>query len=174
MLLQILTHTPVFVWFLLAGLIVLGWRQSRDRLVAPLQVLALPALMLGLGGWSLAPGMAALPVVALAWLGALALGAAAGARTPQLPGTAWLAPSGRFRVPGSWVPMGFILVIFTLRYSSNVAFVMHPEWRGMLAVQATLAVVLGLVSGLAIGRAIGLLRLMRPVWPATRTMATHA
>jgi hypothetical protein len=73
--------------------------------------------------------------------------------------------------------MGFIVFIFMLRYSSNVAFVMHPEWRGTLAVQATLAVVLGLVSGLAIGRAIGLLRLMRPVplaGTATATIGTHA
>lgn len=60
MLLQILTHTPVFVWALLAGLIALGVTQSRDRRVAPARLLALPALMLGLGAWSLAPGMAAL------------------------------------------------------------------------------------------------------------------
>jgi hypothetical protein len=171
MLMQILAHTPVFVWVLLAGLIALGWNQSRDRRLAPLQVLVLPALMLGLGAWSLAPGMAALPVVALVWLGALALGAAGGVRTPQQPGTAWLAHAGRFHVPGSWVPMGFILFIFLLRYSSNVAFALHPEWRGMLAVQATLALVLGLISGLSIGRTVGLLRLTRP---ATATIAAHA
>jgi hypothetical protein len=171
MLLQILTHTPVFVWFLLAGLIALGWRQSRERRIAPLQVLALPALMLGLGAWALAPGMAALPVVALVWLGALALGAAGGVRTPQQPGTAWLARAGRFQLPGSWVPMGFILFIFLLRYSSNVAFALHPEWRNPLAVQATLALVFGLISGLAIGRTIGLLRLARP---APATIAAHA
>jgi hypothetical protein len=174
MLLQILAHTPVFVWFLLAGLVTLGWQQSRDRRVAPLQVLALPALMLGLGAWSLAPGMAALPVVALVWLGALALGAAGGVRTPQLPGTAWLAEAGRFRVPGSWVPMGFILFIFLLRYSSNVAFALRPEWRATLAVQVTLAVVLGLISGLSIGRTLGLFRLSRRAEPATATMGAHA
>lgn len=174
MLLQILTHTPVFVWFLLAGLIALGWRQSRDRLVTPLQVLALPALMLGLGAWSLAPGLAALPVLAAVWLGALALGTAGGAGAPQQPGTAWLAPSGRFRLPGSWVPMAFILTIFLLRYSSNVAFALHPEWRSRLAVQATLAVVLGLISGLSIGRSLALLRLARRAGPATATATIGA
>jgi hypothetical protein len=67
--------------------------------------------------------------------------------------------------------MGFILFIFLLRYSSNVAFALHPEWRGMLAVQATLALALGLISGLSIGRTVGLLRLTRP---ATATIAAHA
>jgi hypothetical protein len=92
-------------------------------------------------------------------------------RTPQQPGTTWLAHAGRFQLPGSWVPMGFILFIFGLRYSSNVAFALHPEWRGTLAVQATLALVLGLISGLAIGRTIGLLRLTSP---APATIAAHA
>lgn len=174
MLLQILIHTPVFVWFLLAGLVTLGWRLSRNRQVAPVQVLALPALMLGLGAWSLAPGIAAQPLVALVWLGALALGTAGGARTPQQSGTAWLVAAGRFQLPGSWLPMAFILVIFLLRYASSVAFVLHPEWHGTLAVQAPLAVVFGLLSGLSIGRTVGLLRLRRLARPANSTIAAHA
>ena len=180
MLLQILTHTPVYVWFLLAGLIALGWAQSRDRQIRPLQLLALPALMLGLGGWALAPGIAALQLVALVWLGALALGTAGGLRTPQQPGTAWLARSGRFQLPGSWIPMGFILFIFMLRYCSSVAFVMHPEWHSLPSVRVTLALLLGLVSGLSVGRTLGLLRLKRLagrpglVQEADRTMTFHA
>ena len=38
-----------------------------------MRLLALPALMIGLGAWSLAPGTAALPLVALFWVAALAL-----------------------------------------------------------------------------------------------------
>lgn len=173
MLLQILTHTPVFVWALLAGLIALGVAQSRERRVAPARLLALPALMLGLGAWSLAPGMAALPLVALVWVAALTLGTAGGLRAPQQPGTAWLANVGRFQLPGSWIPMGFILVIFVLRYTSSVALVMHPAWRGTLAVQAPLALVLGLITGLSIGRTLALFRLARVTRAAAATISTH-
>jgi hypothetical protein len=70
--------------------------------------------------------------------------------------------------------MGFILFIFLLRYSSNVAFALRPEWRATLAVQVTLAVVLGLISGLSIGRTLGLFRLSRRAEPATATMDAHA
>ena len=174
MLLQILTHTPGYVWALLCGLIALGARQTRSRRVPPLQLLAMPALMLGLGAWSLAPGIAAMPAVALVWVAALALGAAGGVRTPQQPCTAWLATARRFVLPGSWIPMGFILFIFLLRYSSSVAFVMHPEWRRALAVQATLALVFGLISGLSIGRTVALFRLSRGARTGSTTIGAHA
>jgi hypothetical protein len=161
MLLQILTHTPVAVWALLAGLVALGLAQTRTRHAGPMRVLALPTLFVGLGLWSLLPGIESRPAVALLWLLALALGSAAGRRTALLPGTVWLAAEGRFRVPGSWIPMGFILAIFSLRYTTSVAFVLHPEWRADFGVQAALAAVLGLLTGLSVGRAWKLLGLRR-------------
>lgn len=159
MLLQILKHTPVYVWALLSGLVSLGLMQARTRHVGLNRVVLLPAAFIGLGLWSLLPGLQALPAVAAVWLLALALGTAAGRRTPQAPGTAWRADAGRFVLPGSWIPMGFILVIFTLRYASSVALVLHPDWRSDFAVQATLASVLGLLGGLSVGRTWALLQL---------------
>ena len=53
MLMMILTHTPVYVWALLAGLVALGLMQSRTRQVSKVQALALPVTMLALGLWSL-------------------------------------------------------------------------------------------------------------------------
>jgi hypothetical protein len=170
MLIQILTHTPLAVWALLAGLLALGLMQSRTRQLGLGRALALPALFLGLGLWSLVPGMSAQPAIAVLWLAALALGTAAGRRTPQAPGTAWLVEERHFVMPGSWIPMGFIVVIFTLRYSSSVALALHPEWRANLGLQAPLAIVLGLLTGLSVGRTVELLRLRRP---APATLATH-
>ncbi len=171
MLMQILTHTPVFVWALLAGLLALGLMQARTRRVGVGRVLILPAVLLGLGLWSLLPGLSAQPAIAAVWLAALALGMAAGRRTPQAPGTAWLAEERHFVMPGSWIPMAFIVVIFTLRYTSSVALVLHPEWRASFPVQAPLALVFGVLTGLTIGRTQQLLRLRRP---ATATIAAHA
>ena len=171
MLMQILIHTPVFVWALLAGLVALGLMQSRTRQAALPRVVALPALFMGLSLWSLLPGMTARPLVAAVWLAALAVGTALGRRTPQAPGTAWLAEAGRFVLPGSWIPLGFILVIFTLRYASSVTLALHPELRADFGLQATLATVFGLLTGLSIGRTLELLRLRRP---AATTIGAHA
>ena len=171
MALQILTHTPFFVWAMLAGLVALGLMQARTRRAALPRVLALPAVFLGLGLWSLLPGMTAMPVVGLVWLAALAVGIAAGRRTPQAPGTAWLAEARQFVLPGSWIPMGFILVIFTLRYGSSVALALHPAWRSDFSLQATMATVFGLLTGLSVGRTLELLRLRRQPDP---TIGAHA
>lgn len=170
MLTQILIHTPIYVWAVLGGLVLLGLMQSRTRKVSALQVLAMPAVLLGLGLWSLSGVVAALPAVLLVWLAALGLGAAGGMRTPQAPGTAWLAGERRFVLPGSWIPMAFIVFVFVLRYASNVAAAIHPEWRAAPTTQLPLAAVFGLVSGLSVGRTITLLRLaLRPA-----TIGAHA
>ena len=168
---QILTHTPAYVWGLLAALLALGWLQSRTRQLRPAQVAALPLALTGLGLWSMTPGFVVNPVLGLLWLAALALGAMGGRLTPQAPGTAWLPQAGRFHLPGSWIPMAFIIVIFMLRYAYGVASAMHPDLRADLAVQLPLAGVFGVLAGLSIGRALGLMRLMRS---APATMGTQA
>lgn len=168
MLTSILQHTPGWVWLLLAGLLALGLWQRLDRSVRPAQLLILPAVLLGLGLSTLAPIFAALPLVALAWLLALALGAAAGMQLPPPRGTRWLADQRRLHLPGSWLPMVLIVVIFGLRYGAGVAQGLHPEWRTLLPLQAALALLFGGISGLLTGRALALRRL------AGHTMPAHA
>jgi hypothetical protein len=162
---MILSHTPTWVWGMLAALLALGLLQLRTRRVSRAQLLALPLVLLGLGLWSLAPGFAAQPVAALAWLGALAAFAALGLRLPRPAQARWLAGTQRLQLPGSWVPMALIVAIFCLRYATGVAMALHPQWRTDAAVQLTLAALFGALSGIFIGRALGLLRLTRQ--PAT-------
>lgn len=161
MLIQILLHTPLWVWVLLTGLVALGLWQRRARKVARGQLLALPLALLVLGLWSMAPGFVAQPLVALAWLLCLGLATWAGRWLPAPAVARWLAEERRLWLPGSWWPLLFIVCIFGLRYSTGVALVLHPEWRSLLAVQLPLAVGFGLLSGLFLGRALGLWALTR-------------
>lgn len=165
MLLQIITYTPVWVWALLAALLALGLWQRRTRRVRPAQLLALPLVLLALGLWSMAPNFGALPLAAAAWLAALAGAAWLGTRLAPPRGTRWLAEEGRLLLQGSWLPLLLIVTIFSLRYASSVGLALHPEWRRALAVQLPLALAFGTLSGLFLGRALGLRRLARV--PAT-------
>ena len=65
MILQILSHTPIYVWVLLVALLALGFSQTWDRQVAPPRLLLLPLVLLGLGLWSMAPNFVAMPLAAL-------------------------------------------------------------------------------------------------------------
>lgn len=170
MIATIVANTPVWVWGLLAALVALGLSQTRRRSVAPPRLLALPLALMGLGLWSMAPAFVAVPLAALGWVAALVLSATLAQRLPRPAGARWLATDGRLHLPGSWLPLVVILVIFMLRYSMGVGQAFHPEWRTAQAVQLPLATVYGAISGLLLGRALGLMQL-RPA-PA-RTMPSH-
>ena len=162
MLIAILSHTPVWVWALLAALVALGLWQRRERRVRPAQLLALPLALLGLGLWSMAPGFVAQPLAALLWLLAIVAFGWLGRRLPRPAAARWLADEGRLFLPGSWVPLLLIVCIFSLRYAVGVGQGLHPEWRNLAQVQWPLAAVFGALSGLFLGRALGLRSVARP------------
>jgi hypothetical protein len=161
MLIQILVHTPLWVWAMLLGLLALGLWQCRARSVRRAQILALPLVLLGLGLWSMAPAFVALPLTFGVWLAAFLTSAAWARRWAPPAAARWLVPEQRLQLPGSWLPLVIILVIFSLRYGTGVSLALHPEWRGLLAVQMPLALSFGALSGLFMGRALGL-------WAVTR------
>lgn len=169
MLYDIITHTPPWVWGLFTALLALGLYQRRTRQVRPAQLLVLPLVMLALGLSSMSTAFATQPVLALAWLAALGGSLALALRLPVPAGTRWDAAAGRLHLAGSWFPLVLILVIFTLRYTAAVSLVLHPAWRQDLAVQLPLALAFGALSGLFLGRALGLRRLA--TMPAPRTAA---
>ncbi len=170
MIVNILSHTPVWVWGLLAALMVLGLSQTRQRHVAPWRLLMLPLVLLGLGLWSMAPGFMALPLTALVWLAALGAGVALMAGRTAPAGTTWLPAAQHLRLPGSWMPMLLILVVFALRYAANVGMAINPGWRHAPTLLLPLALLYGGFSGLFLGRALALLKLT-PVPAAVRRRA---
>lgn len=170
MIIEILSRTPVWVWGLLAALLALGMAQSRDRQVPPARLLILPIALLALGLSATAAGFVALPASAALWLLALAAGVALGLRRPPPAGTHWLPAEHRLHLPGSWLPMGLIVAIFSLRYGANVGMAINPALRNAPAVLLPLALLYGALSGTFLGRALGLFRLTRPV----RAVSGHA
>ncbi len=161
MLMQIFSRTPVWVWGLLCGLLALGFLQSRDRQVRRGALLALPIALLGLGLWSLLPAFKQLPLAAVLWAGALGVTTLVAQQMPPPAGARWLPDLQRLALPGGWLPMGLIVVIFSLRYATGVSMAMHPEWLSELRVQVPLALAFGGLGGLFLGRGRRLLGLTR-------------
>jgi len=161
MIVNILSHTPVWVWGLLAALMALGFSQTRQRRLAPSRLLMLPLVLLGLGLWSMVPGFMALPISALVWVAALGAGVALLVGRPAQAGAAWRPAEQRLKLPGSWVPMLLILGVFSLRYAANVGMALNPGWRNAPELLLPLALLYGAFSGLFLGRALALLKLTR-------------
>lgn len=156
----VLTHTPIWVWCLLAALLALGLRQTRDHQVSRPRVLLQP---LAMGAWSLASASSAFGwqlAVQPAWLA----GAAAGFALNHwlgLPRRVQSLGNGRYAIGGSWTPLALILAIFVLRYAAAVALAMVPALAAVQAFEGIASLLYGLPIGLLAARAARVLSLDR-------------
>ena len=122
---DIVTHTPVWVWGLLALLIWRGLRATQPREADLRGLVMLPLILLALSLYGLATG----PMTGMVGLGLLlgiGLGVVAGmaleARHPAIP----VAPGG-LQLAGEWTSLMTILVMFSLRYVRSVLDAVQPE-----------------------------------------------
>lgn len=177
MLLQILIHTPVWVFAVFALLLWLGGRQMRANEAPLARVLLLPLVMVALAltgvtsvfGHAQAP--AALTMVLALWLLA-ALGSAALVRRLPLAATVrYDAAARRFHLPGSALPLLLMMGIFATKYAVGVSLALHPLLARQAGFALSITAVYGVFSGIFLGRA---LRLWRLALQAHRTMPARS
>jgi hypothetical protein len=145
---QMLAHTPPYVFFLLAYLVWQGMLSLRPRQTPVWRMLIVPAAftVTGLLLLLLRPSGGILPMAA--WLGGLGafvpLGLVSG---PRIVGVD--RQTGRVMRAGSPVPLLRNLLVFASQYAIAVALVLHPQ------AQANLTVVGHVVSGSCVGYFLG-------------------
>ena len=153
---EIVRHTPAYVWAILAALVALGAIQLRDHRIPHLRLAIAP---IALGAYSLWGATAAFGVhagVIGAWLGGIALAFAANRRL-QWPRRPRPDGAGGFALEGSPWPMVLLLAMFALRYAVAVTLVFHPGWAAEPAFGGGLALAYGMLSGLFAARAVRIL-----------------
>lgn len=163
---QLITHTPPWVWPLLAALLALGLLQTRARRVSLARALALPLAMLVFTPVALAARLGSPSshlAAALAVWAACTLGTALTCRRHALrPGEHFSAATRRLHLAGSWVPLCVILGIFSLRYALAATQAVNPALAAQPAFVLTAAALGGLPSGWLAARAWALWTLARP------------
>lgn len=140
-----LSRIPVWVFFVLIALVYFGYRQSLTRRVSPVTVSVLALAMIGLSLQGVIATFGAGTVPLLAWALGVAAALSVGMQAFAPRGLTW--SDGRVRVPGSWLPMGMLLGIFSVRFA--LGFAQGVGWPVVddLRVAAASALVLGLLSG---------------------------
>ena len=147
---QIISSTPGWVWGILAALVALGVQQLRARTIRRHVVLFAPVAFLFVGLLAAGRGSAGFAAWALALLTTAAFTFFVWKPTA---GARYDAAIDRLHLPGSVVSMLLMLTIFLFNYAINVALAINPALRSELAWQVGPALVLGMLSGLFIGRA---------------------
>jgi hypothetical protein len=154
---QILSHTPFYVWALLALLVALGLSARRSRELPPWRVALLPMVFFLWGASGLVQRLAVAPGLALFWAPAALIGLA----------LAWLGrrrtwridPDTRLvRLGGSWQPLIRNLAIFAAKYALAVSVVLMPDARPEIATADTA------LSGLMAGYFLGRLAILGLLW----------
>jgi hypothetical protein len=156
---QIVSNTPVWVWALLLGLLWLGFYQTRERRVAAARVITLPVAMTGLSLFSIGLGFGLHVTTLLAWGVAAGLTAWVQFRSPMPPRTRYERESGTFLVPGSAIPLAWIVGIFAGKYAIGAMTAIRPDLAAEGAFAAGACLLYGAFSGIFVGRAARLLSL---------------
>ena len=154
---EIVKHTPTYVWLILAALVALGSLQLRDHVVTRARLALAP---LGLGAFSLwgatmafGPGTEVIAAWALG--GVLVVFANRWIRWPR---TVRAEGGGRLALRGSPWPLIAMLSVFALRYTVAVTLVFHHDWARDPVFSLTSSLAYGALSGLFAARALRILR----------------
>lgn len=148
---QIISHTPTYVWALLAFLIYRGVLASRDREVALSKLVIIPVVMLGLSLSSLsaqgALGASVWTVWACGMLAGMALVFKCSSDAVMVNRRA-----GTVLQRGSWTPLALMLAIFVTRYAVAVATGLQPALVHSLPFAVGVTLLFGVFNGVFLGR----------------------
>jgi len=154
--LQILSHTPGWVFALFAGLLAFGLLQTRSRSVKAAVAYVLPAGMVALSLSGIESSFGFKPAPLAAWAVGLTVVAVIGYTAFPHKGISFNSTNGSFYIPGSWVPLAVIMAIFFTKYAFAVM-----QGFGVAAARSpttalALSLVYGCLSGYFVARAAGL------------------
>jgi len=153
MVMAILQHTPLWVYVLFFALLVLGWMQSRDRVVPYFRVFVLPLIMLlfSIYGVVSAFGMS---IGVVAWSLGMMIVMTLGIRVRTFYNAVYIEERNAFVIKGSWLWLALMMAIFWLKFAVGVALarqleVVYEPWFIL-----SVSFCYGLLSGLFLVRVI--------------------
>lgn len=151
--LQILQHTPIWVFGLFIGLVFLGYTQTKTRLLSVKRLIIFPIIMLCLSALGIASSFGVHLLSFAIWLCGIALAFVINYWIASPRGAQYLTDERVFSVPGSWLPMVLIMVIFFTKYVVGVLLALHPETVHARTFVVSACLLFGLSSGFFFARA---------------------
>ncbi|MDB5818101.1 MAG: hypothetical protein JWQ11_1741 [Rhizobacter sp.] len=167
---EIIKHTPLWAWAILALLIWLGSRQLGDHQVGRQRVLLQPFALACFSLWGAAsvfgPHMAVFAAWAVGVAAAFALNLLL--RLPRR--VRYDVDAARFHIGGSPWPLVLMMTVFAVRYAVVMTLVFHQALAGDALFASAACAVYGLLSGLVAARA----RRILSTAPTSRAVTTAA
>lgn len=158
MLIEILKRTPPWVFVLFFALLSLGYVQSKDRTVSRGSVSILPIAMIGLSFYGVLSAFGIIPVGFAFWVLGVAVSVGLGVKLAIPRGVTFSTETQSFFVPGSWLPLAFMMAIFFTKYAVGVILARQLPIASEIAFVGSVSLCYGLLSGVFLARAIVILK----------------
>ncbi|WP_211453842.1 DUF6622 family protein [Collimonas antrihumi] len=152
MLVQIISHTPLWVWALLAFLIYRGILASVDRELTLKKLSIIPLVMLALSWQGVSTVFGVTPPPMLCWLLAATVAASLNWRLFRKDRVIAYPERGVVFQRGSWLPLILMMGIFLTKYTVGVTLAIHPALAHDGAFTAVVCTLYGVFNGMFIGR----------------------
>ena len=149
-----MSHVPLWVFAILAALVVIGLLQTRPRSLSRARLMFMPMIIAGVSLLAVMQLLGPRPVALLCWL----LGAAV-----VLHRRRWLSVSAQasfsasrevFLIAGSWLPLSLLMALFALRFFATGSLVRHPELVDHASYAAAIGLGFGLIAGAFLARSV--------------------
>jgi len=161
MLQQIVLHTPLWVWALLAFLVYRGLIAAGGREVPLKKTLIIPLLMFALSLHGTLSAFGPQLSTLAPWLLCLAIGAALAWALFRRDAVRPYPRRGSVYLRGSWLPMALMLAIFATKYAVGVLLALQPQWAQQAGFALAVCALYGLFSGIFVGKMLRILALYR-------------
>lgn len=150
---NILTHTPTFVFILFFVLLCLGYLQTRDRKIKAFLAYFLPCIMVSLSLIGVISSFGITAIVLCLWLGGLLSVASLRYLVFPTKGIVYLHEERKFFIPGNWVSFAVIMAIFFTKYTLGVMLAMQIPLAHAAGFVLVMSFIYGAFSGYFAGRA---------------------
>lgn len=151
---NILINTPTWVYILFAGLVYLGWKQSRTRVISRNSAFILPIAMIILSYLGVTSSVGTSPSVIVTWLIGMLISSLIGYKLFSGEGVEFSAETKQFTLVGSWIPFIFIMAIFFTKYTVGVMLAMKSTLLTSPENIYGLSFIYGALSGVFTARAL--------------------
>ena len=152
MLQQILLHTPVYVWAILAFLVYRGVKAAADRDVPIYSIVIIPVVMFILSLQGIQSGFGMSGLAPWVWIGGIAVGLTLTWRLLDARKIVAQPERGVITQRGSWLPLALMMAIFCTKYVVAVMLAIQPGLKNEMAFTAAVCILYGLFNGVFIGR----------------------
>jgi hypothetical protein len=159
--LEIISHTPIWVFILFFVLVVVGLLQLKDRKVSFSKILILPIAMVCLSFYGVISAFGLDIKSSLFWLVGLIIAVLLNILLKLPRNSIYDKDLKTFFIKGSIIPFILIMIIFFTKYFIGVVIAKQLAILNELTFICTISFIYGILSGFFLGRIFVLLKLKK-------------